>query len=195
MDGYSISKTVGSETRRVHVVSFTTWRRNPIFAEAPLAYSACRAMTDSRLWYRSKLLAWVLMPDRWLGLVEPGGFDELSLLVTGLKTNSTRWLRMEFPELGRVWSRDFHEHAVRRNASVPATASHLVGQILRAGLADELGQYPYWDSRWLEHLPRRAAHHFESTRGGGEAATGSAMEALNRRAASAIPRVPVLQAS
>lgn len=195
MEGCSTTKAAVSQTTTTaYVVSFSTWRRVPIFADASLACRACRAMTDGRLWYRSKLLAWVLMPDRWFGLVEPGGFEDLSLLVNGLKVNSTRWLRTEFPETGRFWSRDFHEHAVHRNASLPATAGHLVRQVLRAGLAEDLGHYPYWDSRWLEFAQPPALRPSESARGASIAQEGGE-EAINRTTACATPHGPAPRAS
>lgn len=48
-----------------------------------------------------------------------------------------------------VWSRAFHDHAVRREEDLDAMARYVIGNPVRAGLAADVMGYPYWDAAWL----------------------------------------------
>lgn len=150
MDGYSkLRRGRVSLPGQVYLVTFTTAFRQPLFVDSATARCACRAMTDQRLWYHSRLLAWVLMPDHWHGLIEIGGMDHLSVVVQRLKANSARRVRAEFPTHARVWEKGFHDRALRHETMLKPAARYLVANPLRAGLAQQFGDYPYWNSVWL----------------------------------------------
>jgi len=150
MDGYSkLRRGRLPLPGQIYLVTFTTASRHSLFQDSAAARCACRAITDPRLWYQSRLLAWVLMPDHWHGLIEVGGLDHLSMVVQRLKTNSARRLRMEHPMIARVWEKGFHDRALRGEATLKPAARYLVGNPLRAGLAEQIGDYPYWNSIWL----------------------------------------------
>jgi Transposase and inactivated derivatives len=134
---------------QVYLVTFVTHDRRPLFSDAAVAHDAARAATDRRLWYRSRLLAWVLMPDHWHGLIELGAMESLSVCVQRLKTNTSRAAaRPEGPR--RVWAPGFHDRAIRSDDGLRAAARYLVANPLRAGLVDRIGSYPYWDAVWLQ---------------------------------------------
>lgn len=134
---------------QVYLVTFTTALRTPLFLHHEVARSACRAMTAPRLWYSSRLLAWVLMPDHWHGLVELGAWDDLSIIVQKLKSNSARQIRAEHPDVRAVWEKGFHDRAVRSDEAIQPAARYIVANPLRAGLVRHVGEYPYWNSVWL----------------------------------------------
>ena len=79
-----------SSKGQVYLVTFVTRDRKPLFLDPAVAHEAARAITDRRLWYRSQLLAWVLMPDHWHGLIEPGALETLPVCVQRLKANTSR---------------------------------------------------------------------------------------------------------
>ena len=106
-------------------------------------------MTSPRLWYRSRLLCWVLMPDHWHGMIELGALDSLPTLVQRLKSNSARIVRLRHPDTGHVWEKGFHDRALRDASGVLATARYVVADPLRAGLACRVGEYAWWDAVWL----------------------------------------------
>ena len=64
-----------SVTGQVYLVTFTTRDRRDWFTDPAAASAMARALVDRRLWTSSRLLAWVLMPDHWHGLVELGAHD------------------------------------------------------------------------------------------------------------------------
>jgi putative transposase len=133
---------------QVYLVTFVTRDRKPLFHDADAARDAARAITDRRLWYRSRLLAWVLMPDHWHGLIELGAMETLSTCIQRLKTNTARSIRTgEQPY--RVWAPGFHDRALRSGDDLRVAARYVVSNPLRAGIVRSIGSYPYWDAVWL----------------------------------------------
>ncbi|MFA6232361.1 MAG: hypothetical protein WC617_19640 [Rhodanobacter sp.] len=49
------------------------------------------------------------------------------------------------------WERSFHDHApLRADEDITCVARYLVANPVRAGLADGVLAYPYWNAVWLE---------------------------------------------
>jgi len=137
-----------SESHHIYLVTFATAHRRPLFADQALACIAAEALLDARAWERSKLLAWVLMPDHWHGLIELGDGELLSALMRRLKSNSSRLLRQQAPALKVVWARAYHDHALRREASLIHVARYVVMNPVRAGLVRRVRDYRYWGAVW-----------------------------------------------
>ena len=138
-----------SITGQHYLVTFTTARRMPHFADADVAMCAARVVEDARLWTDARLLAWVLMPDHWHGLIELGARDDLSGLMQRLKANTARCVRAAHPAIRRVWEKGYHDHALRTEESLADAARYLVMNPVRAGLVGRVGDYPFWDAVWV----------------------------------------------
>ena len=134
---------------QIYLVTFVTQSRNALFGDEALARPACRAFNDPLAWKQSRLLAWVLMPDHWHGLVELGREESLSSVICRLKANSARCVRRESEGLATVWARGFHDRALRSDHDVLSVARYVVMNPVRAGLVKRAGDYPYWNSIWL----------------------------------------------
>ena len=132
----------------VYLVTFVTRDRRPLFSDPVIAHDMARAITDKRLWYRSRLMAWVLMPDHWHGLIEIGDGMPLSAYIGRLKGAVSRRLRLLHPHLPLVWQDGFHDHAIRRSESIDTIAAYLLMNPIRAGLVADLSLYPYWHCEW-----------------------------------------------
>lgn len=132
---------------QVYLITFTTHRRKPVFAESCSAMAAARAMTAGCLWQRSRLLAWVLMPDHWHGLVQLGEHEALSALIQRLKANTARNLPAHIAR--PIWASGFHDHALRKDEELLAAARYLVMNPVRARLARTPREYSYWDAVWV----------------------------------------------
>lgn len=132
---------------QAYLITFTTHGRRPLFANALHAMAAARAISDPRLWSDAVLLAWVLMPDHWHGLLQLGQAARLSGQVQRLKSNSARGLPSDVTR--PVWARGFHDHALRREEDVRAIARYIVMNPVRAGIASSPRFYPYWNAAWL----------------------------------------------
>lgn len=139
-----------SQPQRVYLITFTTQGRQPLFADFDLACVAVRALCEPANWQDARLLAWVLMPDHWHGLVELGHERQLSCLVQSLKARSSNRIRIAHPSSGPVWARSFHDRALRHEENLVTAARYLVVNPIRAGLASRIRDYPFWDAVWLE---------------------------------------------
>ena len=134
---------------QLYLVTFSTHRRQPLFSNPRLAMDAAREINDPRSWQRARLLAWVLRPAHWLGLIELGEGESLPHLMRAFKGNVSRRLRLQWPALGPVWARSFHDRAIRRGEDASAAARYIVLNPLRAGLVRRVGDYPFWDAVWI----------------------------------------------
>jgi len=134
---------------QVYLVTFVTLDRNPLFLDPAVAHAVARALTDKRLWYRARLLAWVLMPDHWHGLIELGAMESLSSCIQRLKANTARSFRRERKSC-RMWAPGFQDRALRSGDNLRVAARYVVSNPLRAGIVSDIGSYPYWDAVWLE---------------------------------------------
>lgn len=137
-----------SRPAHVYLVTTTTAQRRPLFAQVEAARCACRAIESPAHRADAELLAWVLMPDHWHGLVQLGE-EPLGGVINRLKAGVTRALRSHRIVEGTVWDRGFHDHALRANEDVRNAARYLVANPLRAGLASRALDYPYWNAVWL----------------------------------------------
>ena len=134
---------------QVYLVTFATEARRRLFARFWAGAVASAALADARLWRDARLLAWVLMPDHWHGVVQLGERDPLDRVVQRLKANSARRVRREADVHSRVWARGYHDHALRQEEGVREAARYVVGNPVRAGLVERVGEYPFWDAVWL----------------------------------------------
>lgn len=95
------------------------------------------------------MLAWVLMPDHVHWLLQLGAKDDLSSVVNRLKSASSRRANKILGQKGAIWQKSFHDHALRAEEDVRAIARYIVANPLRAGLVDNVHNYPFWDAIWL----------------------------------------------
>ena len=106
-------------------------------------------LSSRAAWPDANLLAWVLMPDHWHGLVQLNGAADLANCVGRCKGRAAKRLHEQHPGLGQIWARGFHDRALRRQDDLHAAARYVLMNPLRAGLARRMGDYPYWDAGWL----------------------------------------------
>lgn len=139
-----------SLARQIYFVTFATYRRAAHFSQWNIAVTATRRLTSPHSWQRSRLLAWVLMPDHWHGLIELGATESLVTCVGRLKGASSRAIRTQHPGLGPIWAPAFHDHALREETDLADVARYLVMNPVRAGLVRRIGDYPFWDAVWLQ---------------------------------------------
>jgi REP element-mobilizing transposase RayT len=133
---------------QVYLVTTTNDGRRPLFADFFVAACASRALAEAGLWRDSHLLAWVLKPDHWHGLIELGGNESLSKVVGRAKAVSAAAVNLERGGRGAVWQPGFHDRALRCDDSLTAAARYLIANPLRAGLVATPGDYAFWDSVW-----------------------------------------------
>ena len=92
--------------------------------------------------------AFVVMPDHLHWLLRLSGSASLASVMQEAKSVSShhinRWLRRRGP----LWQAGFHDHAVRHDESLKAIARYVIDNPIRAGLVQDIGDYPHWDTEW-----------------------------------------------
>jgi REP element-mobilizing transposase RayT len=96
-------------------------------------------------------LAYVLMPDHvhWLFVLrEPLSLSQLMASVKGYSAKQIKRL-LDKSDENAVWQPGYHDHAVRQDEDLHAMARYVVANPIRAGLVQNVGDYPHWDAVWL----------------------------------------------
>ena len=163
MRGYAaLRRGRASLTGQIYLVTFVTWRRRPWFANRERAGTAARHLLEAFTRGRSRLLAWVLMPDHWHGLIELGDGEVLADVVQRLKGSSSRAVRLEHRWPHRIWSDGFHDRALRSDENLLSAARYIVLNPFRAGLVRRIGDYPFWGAVWVERIETEDSHGVKS---------------------------------
>jgi len=131
-------------------VSFTTFDRLSRFADFETACIASRALGSPSNWPHARLLAWVLMPDHWHGLIELGEHESLSRSVARAKAAACREWRRACAASTPLWAPGFHDHALHNEESILHCARYIVRNPVRAGLVEHCARYPFWNAIWLD---------------------------------------------
>jgi putative transposase len=134
---------------QTHVIVVATLYRRAVFTDDEAARAACRMLSAAWPWRDARLLAWVLMPDEWQGLVTLGERDSLSTLMGRFKAITSRAVEDRHRVNGWLWGRGFRDRLLRVDEDPVQVARELVGAPLRAGLVQRIGDYAYWDAAWL----------------------------------------------
>jgi REP element-mobilizing transposase RayT len=99
---------------------------------------------------RALTYAFSVTPDYLHWLFELGAERTLSEVVKDIKSVSSR-------RIARLrWQPGFYDHGLRREEDVRGLARYIVTNPVRAGIVENIGDYPHWDVVWLqERRPRR----------------------------------------
>ena len=141
--GKNLRKGRASLPNHAYLITIVTSSRNPVFSSFATTRLAVRCFHDSDVASHAQTLAFVVMPDHvhWLLQLEENG--SLSESVRMYKAKVSLSLRQQ------IWQRGFHDHALRKDEGVQSVARYIVANPLRAGLVQNIGEYPHWDAIWL----------------------------------------------
>lgn len=135
---------------QTYVLTVATLYRRPVFRDDDAARAVCRIHTATWPWRDTLVHAWVLMPDHWQALVTLGERDTLSTLVGRFKAITSRAVEDRHRVNGWLWGRGFSDCLLPAGQDPVQAGRHLVANPLRAGLVQQLGDYPYWNAAWLK---------------------------------------------
>jgi REP element-mobilizing transposase RayT len=94
-------------------------------------------------------LAWVLMPDHLHWLFRLDADAQIASIMRRLKGVTARKINQRLVRGGSVWQSAYYDHAVRQDEDLRAVARYIIANPLRAGLVEQIGEYPLWDAVWL----------------------------------------------
>ena len=137
-----------SEINRPYLITTVTHNRNPIFNDFDIARLLIRQLQLTSVELRITSLAWVVMPDHlhWLFILNHSLISEVARRVKG---KSAFRINSHLGCYSKVWQRGFHDHAIRKDEDTKAVARYIIANPLRAGLVENIGDYPFWDAIWL----------------------------------------------
>jgi len=136
-----------SEPNRIYLITTVTRHRIPWFDDLLAARALIRALhAESR---NANTLAFVVMPDHLHWLMSLSGTASLDAVVQNVKSVSSHRVNRLLQRRGPLWQPGFHDHALRHEEDLLATARYVVGNPIRAGLVQSIGEYPHWDAVWL----------------------------------------------
>ena len=141
--GKNLRKGRVSLPNHAYLVTIVTAHREPFFTSFTQARIAVQCFHDKNVARHAQTLAFVVMPDHVHWLLQLEGNGSLSGVVRLYKSKVSFSLRQ------RIWQRGFHDHALREEDDVRDIARYIIANPLRAGLAERVGEYPYWDAIWL----------------------------------------------
>jgi putative transposase len=133
----------------VYLITTTTLGRQKLFADFAAGCAVSKCIEDGRLLGDAKMLAWVLMPDHLHGVLQLGDSDKLGVVVNRLKSASARHANRVLRRKGGVWTKAFHDHALRSDEDLQDIARYVVANPVRAELVTRVGNYPFWNAVWL----------------------------------------------
>ncbi len=107
---------------QIYNATATTLRRQRFFLDFRAACAASASFSSGSLG-GAHLLCWALMPDHAHWLLQLGERDSLDTVVGRLKANSARAANIALQRTGTLWSRAYHNHALRNDEDHGGTAN------------------------------------------------------------------------
>jgi len=132
-----------------YFVTTVTHGRHPWFAEFSLARCVVKHMQQLHDDESLFSIAWGIMPDHLHWLFQLGNHHDLSRLIGQFKGRTSKALNDRINRKGQLWQAAFFDHALRKEENIRQVARYIVANPLRAGLVENIADYPHWDAIWL----------------------------------------------
>ena len=147
---HRIDRVVYSVSGIVVHITVCTEKRKQLFVDPAIAEWVFRSLIHGPVATESDLYAVCVMPDHihlLLGVKETNIIDLLgrwkSFVVQQLSNRTT---------CNTIWQRSFYDHVLKGEESIIETAEYIVGNPIRAGIANDILDYPYCWHRWMDSV-------------------------------------------
>jgi REP element-mobilizing transposase RayT len=126
-----------------YLVTTVVGARTPCFADDRYARVVAGLHGMPGAFLDATVLAWVLMPDHWHGVVALGERFPLSAVMKNFKTRACRELRWACDFRGSLWQAAYHDRYLPGPDAITAAIAYLLANPVRAGLCAHPADYPY----------------------------------------------------
>lgn len=127
--------------QRYFLTTCTAFRR-PLLSTASVAISVRAQLLHDAALFEFEVLAYCLMPDHLHALVE--AVSEQSDFPAFVKRFKQITGFTHRRDLGQaLWQHGYHERILRNDEASEAVARYILANPIRAGLAREIGEYPF----------------------------------------------------
>ncbi|WP_105187891.1 REP-associated tyrosine transposase [Pseudoalteromonas sp. T1lg48] len=138
----------GSRRSGEYFITINCYQRIPFFQRFELATLFCWHLQQHELGCRCEWLTWVLMPDHFHGLLRLEK-DNLHEAIGRLKGAVAADINRLLMRKGKVWQPGYFERQLTAKDDRLQIARYIAANPLRKHLAPSLGEYPFWNSRYL----------------------------------------------
>jgi REP element-mobilizing transposase RayT len=132
-----------------HVIACTAGRRK-VHADLRCGREVVRSLMRLESEQIATSLAFVVMPDHLHWLMQLRETKTLSVCVASMKSFAARNITRKGLAGNPVWQKGYMDRAIRREQELVKVARYIVANPLRAGIVDDIGDYPLWDSVWID---------------------------------------------
>jgi putative transposase len=150
MSRNNLMKGRASLKHHIYHITACTENRQAFFYNFQYARLLINEMTILVAKQEINSITWVIMPDHLHWLFQLTSDKNLSKVMQILKGRSSRAINLYEKGAGFSWQRGFHDHAIRNEENLLAVSRYIVANPLRAGLVEHVGNYPFWDSVYLQ---------------------------------------------
>ena len=132
-----------------HIIACTAERRR-VFTNFQCGREVVRSLRRLQAQGIATSIAFVVMPDHLHWLMQLHHQKSLSVCVGSMKSFATRSIIAKNLRRGPVWQQGYMDRAIRREEELLPVARYIIANPLRAGLVEHIGEYPLWDSIWMD---------------------------------------------
>jgi len=131
-----------------YLITSVTDKRKPVFKDFRSTRLLIQCFMEQEEKQSVETLAFVVMPDHfhWLIILQS---QSLADVVKHVKGSSSRRINQLCGTYGSLWQAGYHDHALRRDEDYREAARYLVANPIRAGLVENMMDYPHWDAVWM----------------------------------------------
>ncbi|MFC3282934.1 REP-associated tyrosine transposase [Litchfieldella rifensis] len=138
-----------SQENCIYLITTCTHNRLPLFQYWQQGRLVVNEMRSLHMLEWVDSLSFIVMPDHVHWLFSLGRHASLGKVIRRFKGRSAMLVNQSLGREGSVWQRGYHDRAIREDEDIRAVARYIVANPLRAGLVNDIGQYPLWDAAWL----------------------------------------------
>jgi len=145
----ALNKGRYSQAHQVYCITTVTKNRRALFTNmtaARLLSQELRRLHDDG---NVVSLAWVVMPDHLHWMIQLNDCWSLPRVIKNLKARSALAINRHMSQQGSLWQRAYYDRAVRKDEDFRQVARYIIANPLRAGLVQDVGDYPHWDCIWM----------------------------------------------
>ena len=135
--------------RAYFITSVLAERERRYFADFYCARLVVQVMRSLHHEHDLDSIAWVIMPDHIHWLFQLGAVAPLCEVIKKFKARSALAVNRHLHREGPLWQKAFYDHALRKEDDLRGIARYIVANPLRAGIVNCLGDYHFWDAKWL----------------------------------------------
>ena len=139
-----------SQPFHFYVVTAVTKNREKLFSHINIAQKVITELYALENEQAVSIISYVLMPDHIHWQFQLLQKYTLAEVVKRLKGRTTQSINKLKQRQGSIWQADYFDHQIKNETDLINQARYIVANPLRAGLVKNIGDYPFWNCKYLK---------------------------------------------